>query len=105
MDAPSRSSYLCICVIIERNIPLSSHLFKATYIKRQQTIKQRLSLLQKVLAEMPDFSIEIEVKIDSFLPLVGALAPSDTLKLKKVGGRITLDYSLVGYQFPICKRR
>lgn len=54
---------------------------------------------------MPNFTIEIEVQIDSFIPLVGALAPSDTLKIKKVGGRIRLDYSLVGYNFPMCKRR
>lgn len=54
---------------------------------------------------MPDFTIDIQVKIDSFLPLLGALTPNDTLRLRKVGGRIALDYSLVGYQFPLCKRR
>jgi hypothetical protein len=43
--------------------------------------------------------------VASYLPLVGALTPDDTLKLRKIGGRISLDYSLVGYQFPFCKRR
>lgn len=54
---------------------------------------------------MPNFKLEIDVKVDSFLPLVSALTPGDTLKIKKVDGKIMLDYTLVGYQFPICKRR
>jgi hypothetical protein len=54
---------------------------------------------------MPDFEMEIEVKIDSFLPLVGNLTPSDTLKIQKRRGRLQLNYSLVGYEFPSCKRR
>lgn len=33
---------------------------------------------------MPNFKLEIDVKVDSLLPLVGALTPSDTLKIKKV---------------------
>jgi hypothetical protein len=74
-------------------------------MKRQQTYRRGLSKLEEVLTQMPDFTIEIEVRVDSFIPLVGALTPSDTLKIKKVGGRISLDYSLVGYTFPICKRR
>ena len=45
------------------------------------------------------------MKVDSFLPLVGALTPNDTLKINKVDGKIMLEYTLVGYQFPICKRR
>jgi len=36
---------------------------------------------------------------------VGALTPDDTLKIMKVGGTIQVNYSLVGYQFPFCKRR
>jgi hypothetical protein len=58
-----------------------------------------------MLQELPDFELQMEVKVDSFLPLVGSLAPSDTLVLLKRGGRLRLKYSLVGYEFPSCKRR
>ena len=54
---------------------------------------------------MPDFYIEVEVKVDSFLPFLGNLTPGDTLKITKMKGSIQLDYSLVGYAFPLCKRR
>jgi hypothetical protein len=33
---------------------------------------------------MPDFILEIDIKVDSLLPLVGALTPSDTLKITKL---------------------
>ena len=58
-----------------------------------------------MLKSLPDFTIEVNVKVDSFLPFVGALTPDDTLKIVKIGGKIRLDYTLVGYQFPFCKRR
>lgn len=54
---------------------------------------------------MDDFYMEIDVKVDSFLPLIGSFTPNDTLKIHKVGNKMKLDYSLVGYEFPNCKRR
>jgi hypothetical protein len=41
--------------------------------------------------------MEIEVKVDSFLPLVGSLTPNDTLKILKRKDKLRLRYSLVGY--------
>ena len=84
---------------------MASHLFKAGYMKRQQKFAMGLSKLGGILKEMPDFRMDIHIKVDSFLPLVGALAPDDTLRLRKVGNKMRIDYSLVGYQFPFCKRR
>ena len=57
------------------------------------------------MRSMPDFRVDVGIKVDSFLPLVGALTPDDTLRIRKVGSRMRIDYSLVGYQFPFCKRR
>ena len=61
--------------------------------------------LADALLAIPDFYTEVEVKVDSFLPLVGSLTPSDTLKITKKGKELHLSYSLVGYEFPSCKRR
>ena len=58
-----------------------------------------------MLESVADFELDMEVKVDSFLPLVGNLTPSDTLTLIKKGCRLRLKYSLVGYEFPSCKRR
>lgn len=74
-------------------------------MKRQQSYKRGLANLAELLSQMPDFTLDISVKVDSFIPLVGALTPSDVLKVTKVRDKINLDYSLVGYSFPLCKRR
>ena len=84
---------------------MSTHLFKAGYMKRQHKFASGLAKLGDILVSMPDFRVDIDIKVDSFIPLVGALTPDDTIRVKKVGNRIRLDYSLVGYQFPFCKRR
>lgn len=47
----------------------------------------------------------MDVKVDSYIPLVGNFTPSDTLKIKKISNQVKLDYSLVGYEFLSCKRR
>lgn len=36
---------------------------------------------------------------------MGSLTPNDTLKIKKQKDCLRLSYSLVGYEFPSCKRR
>lgn len=89
----------------ERSIPLVTHLFKASYSKKQQQYQSALVRLARLLQEIPDFALEMEVKVDSFLPLLGNLTPSDTLFLRKQGSSLRLKYSLVGYEFPNCKRR
>jgi hypothetical protein len=105
MDSIARCYSSCIFDIIERNIPLTTHLFKEGYLKRQKLFAKTIKSVETLLLNMPDFELEIDVKVDSFLPLVGALAPNDIVKICKVGGRVAVSYSLVGYQFPVCKRR
>lgn len=97
MDSVAISLILCTFCLNERNIPLVTHLFKASYSKKQQEFHHTLRQFSLVLQGLPDFEMEIEVKVDSFLPLVGNLTPNDTLKIIKRGDRLRLKYSLVGY--------
>jgi hypothetical protein len=57
LDPTARNLNLCNSFFIERNIPLSTHLFKAGYTKRQRKFKEGLLILEKVLLDMPDFTI------------------------------------------------
>jgi len=54
---------------------------------------------------MKDFEFNLEVKVDSFIPLVGNLTPNDTITITKKGKKLLIDYTLVGYEFLSCKRR
>lgn len=54
---------------------------------------------------MKDFELCLDVKVDSFIPLVGSLTPNDTITIKKIGNQLLIDYTLVGYEFLSCKRR
>jgi hypothetical protein len=74
-----------------------THLFKASYSKKQLHYQGALVRLARLLQEIPDFALEMEVKVDSFLPLLGSLTPNDTLFLRKQGSSLRLKYSLVGY--------
>ena len=58
-----------------------------------------------MLDNLPDFSIELKVKVDSFVPLIDKLMPDDTIKIYKKGSQLRVDYSLVGYSFFQTKRR
>lgn len=105
MESPAIGSILCTFILKERSIPLVTHLFKASYSKKQLHYRTALVRLSRLLQEIPDFALEMEVKVDSFLPLLGSLTPNDTLFLRKQGSSLRLKYSLVGYEFPNCKRR
>lgn len=39
----------------------------------------------------------LDVKVDSFIPLVGNLTPNDTIIISKQGNNLLIDYTLVGY--------
>jgi hypothetical protein len=47
----------------------------------------------------------LDVKVDSFIPLIGSLTPNDTITITKIGKSLLIDYTLVGYEFLSCKRR
>ena len=41
--------------------------------------------------------MELDVKVDSFIPLLSNLTPSDQIKIIKIGNKLLIDYTLVGY--------
>ncbi len=46
---------------------------------------------------MKDFELILDVKVDSFIPLIGNLTPNDTIVITKKGNSLLIDYTLVGY--------
>jgi len=57
----------------------------------QKAYEDRLPKLVAHLGGIPDFYMEIKWEIQSWIPLVGKLAPSDTFKIWKKGGQIRFD--------------
>ena len=48
------------------------------------------------LASLPDFSMEIDWKVSSWIPLLSRVCPSDTYKITKVGQSLRVDLTLLG---------
>ena len=61
--------------------------------------------IKKILKSHFDFSVEIDVKVNSYIPFVSNFTPTDTLKIYKSGSSLRMDYTLVGYEHLQCKRR
>jgi hypothetical protein len=49
--------------------------------------------------------MSLDVKVDSFIPLLSSLTPNDTITITKKANQLLIDYTLVGYEFLSCKRR
>lgn len=58
-----------------------------------------------MLDGIPDISLELYIKVGSFVPLVDRITPDDTIKIFKKGRNLRIDYTLVGYSFLQSKRR
>ncbi len=57
---------------------------------------RRLASMQANLESMPDFSLTMEWKFTSWIPLVSGLLPSDTLRIYKRGSSLRIDSTLLG---------
>lgn len=84
---------------------MSPNIFVAAHRKKLELIRSTLEESSKVLSEMRDFYFELDVKIDSFIPLINTITPQDTIKISKIGSSLLIDYTLVGYEYLSCKRR
>lgn len=84
--------------LVKKNIPLVVNIFRASYVKKRLDFeKVKLPNFLKVLENLPDFNLQIDAKINSFLPLIDRLTPSDCLKIIKVGKSLRMDSTLAGY--------
>lgn len=73
--------------------------------KRQQIISSSFPRVVGFMESIPDFYLEMDVKVKSFIPLVSNFTPGDTIRVWKKGKQLRMDYTLVGYEFLSCKRR
>jgi len=67
-----------------------------TVLLKQKEWEENLPRLSKALHDMPNFYMEIDWKIESWVPLVSRLAPSDTFKIWKQGGNLRFDSTVQG---------
>ena len=79
--------------------------FSELYNRKRARLSSSIKELQTLLLSLPDFYLELEWQVTSFLPLVGFFAPSDVLRIWKQRGRMRVDFTLVGYKALSCKRR
>lgn len=58
----------------------------------------RWPALQEALAKIPDFEVSLKWEFNSWIPLVGRLLPSDSLRVRKRGGLFRADYTIAGFE-------
>lgn len=53
----------------------------------------------RALESLPDFKLDMNFQVQSnFIPFIGSIAPSDTYKIYKLGSKLRLDMTLVGFK-------
>ena len=67
-------------------------------------LQKRAVLLHDALLLVPDFYVEIRVELNSWVPLVSHVLPSDTLRIWKKGAKIRCDFTIKELQGTTWKR-
>lgn len=92
--------------IFQKNKDLIRLLFDASFASKIAKWAKANALTAGALRSTPDFYLELKWKFTSkFIPLVCHFAPSDTLKILKIGDRFKVDTNLVGWKKLKSKRR
>jgi len=66
---------------------------------KQQFFEENMNAIFKVLEQLPDFKVDLDLKCDSnWFPVFSSVAPSDTYKIYKQGSNLRLDMTLLGLQ-------
>ena len=67
----------------KKSIPVLTNLFQESRIRRKKEITDSLKKIIEYLETIPDYTIEMFVKVGSFIPLIERLAPDDTIRICK----------------------
>jgi len=60
--------------------------------------RRRLAKIGKALKEVPDFYMEVQWGLGSWIPFVSRFCPSDRYKIWKIGSKLRLDSTLIGFE-------
>jgi hypothetical protein len=91
--------------ILQKNLTITTILFEFCY---QQTFKKlliALSEVNKILYDVPDFSLEMKWHFESFIPFLEYFSPSDVFIIRKQRNKLRFDFGLVGFSNIKFKKR
>lgn len=75
--------------LVLRAVELSAH-------AEEGDVLRRLEQVQVALASLPDFEASMTVGWTTWVPMLGRVLPSDTLRIVKIGKGLRIDFSLCG---------
>lgn len=90
----------CLCAQVQIRPELQpsiTNLFIYKLLHRTEEYTASRTQTLECLRNMPDFYMEIEWNVTSWIPLVSSLAPSDTFQIWKKGGAIRFDSHVRGF--------
>lgn len=77
-----------------RDRELLAEMVEAGYRQTWQGWQRRLTWLEPLLANIPDFDLTLLLEVKCVVPLVSRVLPSDRLRIRKAGARLRVDSTL-----------
>lgn len=82
--------------VLVKNVPLALDTHLQTTLFKQAEWERKLPILMRSLESIPDFYMEIEWKVESWVPLLSSFTPSDVFKIWKKGSNLRMDSTFRG---------
>ncbi|MES1917247.1 MAG: hypothetical protein MHM6MM_008991 [Cercozoa sp. M6MM] len=81
----------------EQAVELMTDMLLHKVLLQQKDLERHSSSLARVLCEMPDFTLDIEWRVETSVPGLSRLAslPSDTMKMWKKGSHVRFDWHVL----------
>merc|ERR1719197_1199857 len=80
------------------SVRMTKRLGDAAYVELGSMYRARLPSLFKSLRDLDDFSLVIDWKFKSWVPLTGRFCPQDRCVVRKYGSSLRLDFTLIGFE-------